>query len=63
MKKNTQKIRPILAAMSVDQTETFDIARMRTVRTLASELGAILDRRYTTRTDREERTIKVKRVS
>lgn len=41
----------------------FPIERLKTVRTQASELGAIYDRVYTTTTDRVERTIEVKRVS
>ncbi len=35
---------------------------MKSVRTQASELGAIHNRQYTTKTDREARTITVKRT-
>jgi hypothetical protein len=40
----------------------FPISRMKSVRTQASELGAILNRQYTTRTDRVNGTIVVARA-
>ena len=49
MTDNFVKIRPAIMAMSV--------------RTQASEIGAITERRYTTRTNREARTISITRVA
>ncbi len=63
MTPTTSKIRPVLQAMQPGDTQVFPIERLKTVRTQASELGAIYDRVYTTTTDRVERTIEVKRVS
>lgn len=63
MDTSTEKVRPVLANMEVGQTVTFGIEKMKSIRTQASELGAIMDRRYKTRTDREDRTITVKRLS
>lgn len=61
MEKNDIKIRPTLVAMNVGETRTFHISRMKSVRTQASELGAMYDRSYTTRTDRTNKTIDVTR--
>jgi hypothetical protein len=62
MKKIHEKIRPTLVGLSVGQVASFPIARLKSVRTQASELGAILDRQYTTRTDRQNRLIIVARA-
>ena len=53
------KIRPVLEALQIGEAV---ISRMKSVRTQASELGAIHNRQYTTKTDREARTITVKRT-
>lgn len=63
MDTSTEKVHPVLANMEVGETVTFCIEKMKSIRTQASELGAIMNRRYKTRTDREERTITVKRLS
>ncbi len=62
MESINEKIRPTLVALSVGDTAAFDISRMKSVRTQASEIGVILDRRYKTHTDREKRIIIVERV-
>lgn len=63
MNEYTQKIRPILVEMQVGDSVTFPIARLKSVRTQASELGAIYNRQFTTKTDRVAHTIEVRRVS
>lgn len=63
MNEYTQKIRPILVEMQVGDSVTFPIARLKSVRTQASELGAIYNRQFTTKTDRVAQTIEVRRVS
>lgn len=57
------KIRPILEQMEVGDFAAFDIAKLKSVRTQCSELGVILNRQYSTRTNREERKIYVVRKS
>lgn len=57
-----EKIRPALVALEVGDTVTFPISRLKSVRTQASELGAIYNRKFKTRTDREKHTITVKRI-
>lgn len=56
------KVRPILKSMKQGEEYSFPIIKLKTVRSQASELGAILDFHFTTRTNREDRTIIVKRV-
>jgi len=63
MAENSVKIRPLLVALEVGEEITFDIAKLKSVRTQASELGVILGRQYKTRTDRENRVIIVQRIS
>ncbi|WP_304488172.1 hypothetical protein [Duncaniella muris] len=55
------KIRPALVEMNVGDEIVFPIEKLRSVRAQASELGAILDRKYSTRMSRVERTLTVKR--
>ena len=62
MAENMEKIRPALVALEVGDTVTFPISRLKSVRTQASELGAIYKRQFKTRTDREKHTITVKRI-
>ena len=62
MAENMEKIRPALVALEVGDTVTFPISRLKSVRTHASELGAIYNRQFKTRTDREKHTITVKRI-
>lgn len=63
VKKNskTDKIRPAITGLRVGQSTEFPILRMKSVRTQASELGAIYDRKYKTHTDRINRVIVVTR--
>lgn len=55
------KIRPALVEMKVGDEKVFPIEKLRSVRTQASELGAILDRKYVTRMCRNDRTLWVMR--
>lgn len=59
----TEKIRPLLISLGVGESISFPIAKMKSVRTQASELGAIHNRQYITRTNRTEQTITVTRIS
>lgn len=63
MAENTQKIRPALIELEVGGTISFPISRLKSVRTQASELGAIYERQFKTRTDRVAKTIEVTRIS
>lgn len=62
MAENLEKIRPVLTALEIGGEVTFPISRLKSVRTQASELGAIFNRLFKTRTDRENQTITVQRV-
>ena len=63
MVENLEKIRPALTALEVGDAVVFPISRLKSVRTLASELGAIFNRRFKTKTNRENQTITVSRIS
>ena len=62
MAENLEKIRPALTALEVGGTVTSPISRLKSVRTQASELGAIYNRQFKTKTNRETQTITVKRI-
>lgn len=62
MAENREKIRPMLTGMQVGEFHEFPIEQLKSVRTQASELGAILDRKFTTFTDRVKRVINIKRI-
>ena len=49
MVENLEKIRPALTALEVGDAVVFPISRLKSVRTQASELGAIFNRRFRTR--------------
>lgn len=49
--------------MNVGETASFPIEKMKSVRTIACELGAILDRQFTTKTNRVDRTISISRIN
>ena len=49
--------------MAVGDIVKFPITRLKSVRTQASELSIMYERQYTTRTDRVEKTIVVKRIA
>lgn len=57
----TEKIRPLLKGLGVGESISFPIIRLKSVRAQASELGVIFDRKYVTRTNREDRQITVTR--
>lgn len=63
MNTTPAKIRPAIANMMVKDELEFPIIKLKSVRTMASELGAMLDRKYITRADREHKTITVMRIS
>lgn len=63
MAENLIKVRPALTEMEVGDNMTFPIEQMKSVRAQASELGLILNRRYQTRADREQRTLTVTRIA
>ncbi len=61
MAEIVQKIRPALLALAVGESITFPISRLKSVRTQASELGAIYERKFVTKMDREQRIVEVQR--
>ena len=63
MNENVEKIRPVLVSLEVGASVSFPISRLKSVRTQASELGAIYNRQFKTKTDRNNQTITVTRVS
>ena len=63
MVENVVKIRPALTALKIGESITFPISKLKSVRTQASELGAIFNRRFKTKTNRENQTITVSRIS
>lgn len=63
MDQDSPKIRPTLLALGVNETVVFDIRRLKSVRTQASELGAMYRLKFTTKTDRDKGTISVTRIS
>lgn len=63
MEFNPPKIRPALLALEVDESVAFDIRRLKSVRTQASELGAMYLIKFKTKTDVDKRIITVTRVS
>ncbi len=62
MGNNTVKIRPALLNMGIGQTLTFPIEKLKSVRVQASELGAMFDMLFKTRTDRALRIIEITRT-
>jgi hypothetical protein len=63
MEEKIQKIRPALTSLEIGETIEFPIIKLKSVRTQASELGIILSRQFTTRTDRATQRIYVTRVA
>lgn len=62
MAEYLDKIRPVLVALQIGETVDFPIARLKSVRTQVSELGAIFNRQFTTKTNRIAQIISVKRI-
>ena len=60
---NSTPIRPEIMGLKVGDAVQFAIERLRSVRTLASEIGLAYSRKFTTKTDRESRVIEVTRGS
>ncbi|RHD90202.1 hypothetical protein DW780_04205 [Bacteroides thetaiotaomicron] len=63
MAENQVKVRPTLTDLEVGKAVTFPIEKTKSVRSQASDLGLILNRKYQTETDREKRIITVIRIS
>lgn len=63
MENEQLKVRPTLANMKVGESITFPIEKMKSIRTQATEIGAIMGVTFKTKTNRIERTIEVKRIS
>lgn len=61
MTETAQKIRPALLALAVGEVVIFPISRLKSVRTQASELGAIYERKFVTKMNREDRIVEVHR--
>lgn len=57
------KIRPAIEALEINQKVEFPIDKLRTVRVTASDLGLMFGRKYSTLTDRDERTVTVTRIA
>ncbi len=55
-------LRPTIMGLEVGEKAVFPILQLRSVRSLASELGAMFERRYTTCMDREARAVTVTRL-
>jgi hypothetical protein len=53
---------PTLRAMQTGDKEVWPIEHTHSLRTIATNLGLMLGRKYTTKTNREARTITVLRV-
>lgn len=62
MAENFEKIGPSLLSLKVGDIIQFPIIRMRSVRVQACELGAIYERKFKTKTDKEKRIILVERI-
>lgn len=62
MEINTKKIRPTLLGMAIGEIITFPIEKLKSVRVQASELGAMFDMGFKTRTDRDLRIIEITRI-
>lgn len=62
---NYQKtsVRQTIIQLSVGESVTYDLERLKSIRTQASELGAVFNRKYTTKTNREARTLTVTRIA
>jgi len=56
-----ENVTELLRGMAVNDVAVFPIARMTTARVSSCNLGLELDRKYSTKTDRETRTITVTR--
>ena len=65
MKKNYSEgtpLRATLKSMSIGDIVCFPVCKMSVVRSMVSNLGYELERRYTTKHNRENKTVDVTRV-
>lgn len=62
MENITKKIRPTLLGMAIGEIITFPIEKLKSVRVQASELGAMFDMGFKTRTNRDLRIIEITRT-
>lgn len=62
MTELNEKIRPILVGLQPGEAHPFPIERLKSVRTQASEISMIYDRKFKTETSRADRTITVTRT-
>lgn len=62
MTEQNEKIRPVLVGLQPGETHSFPVERLKSVRTQASEISMIYDRKFKTETSREDRTITVTRT-
>lgn len=51
-----------ISALRLNETALFPVEKLTTVRTLSSNLGLVLDRKFKTRVIRAHRQIEVKRI-
>jgi hypothetical protein len=59
MEENIQKIRPTLRNLEIGESVSFPIAKMKSVRTQATELSVIENIKFKTRTNRDSQQITV----
>lgn len=57
------RIRPTIKKLEVNEKAVFPLEKLNCVRSNAGEIALIFDRKYTTKTDKEARTITITRVS
>ncbi len=56
-------IKPVLEGMDVGQSITYPIVRLLSVKATASNVGLVMNRKYSTKVLRQERKVEVTRVS
>jgi hypothetical protein len=61
--EKTVKIRPAILAMEIGETISFPLMKVSCVRVQTSEIGLVYKRKYTTKTDRVNDIISVKRLA
>ncbi len=61
--RRKKKIRPTLTGMEVGEQVSFPVEQLKSVRAQASELGVILDRKFQTRLNRQDRLLIVTRTA
>ena len=57
------RIRPTIRSLAVNEKAVFPLEKLNCVRSNAGEIALIHERKFTTKTDREARTITITRVS